>query len=77
MSFRVKTTHQLLQTTKPPAKADEKDSILFFDRPVFSDNKGRKEVGQQPVANPSNGPKNGSSGGMAVRTVVIGQPDHM
>lgn len=76
MSFRVKTTHQLLQTNPAP-KPQDKNAISFFD---VSDEKS-SYVGSNflPVENKNqdNRPKGSNTKGMAIRTITSAQADHM
>jgi len=76
MSFRVKTTHQLLQTN--PAPGQEKPTLSFFE----TDEKNGNYIstfltngsGQKPV---DNRPAQSSTKGIAIRTITAAQADHM
>lgn len=77
MSFRIKKTSKMLGETRPApeTKMDEKLMSLL---------KGDSQSGNMflPSSTPStaqseNRPRGGNEKGMAIRTVVYGQPDHM
>lgn len=74
MSFRVKTTHQLLQNNPPPPK-QENSSISFFDH---VDEKSSTYVPNfLPNNQQKNAPAQSSTNGMAIRTITSAQADHM
>lgn len=74
-SFRVKSTHKLLQNeVTPPSTQSNTYFSTLLDNPdvlkyTYDDNK--------VPDNSQNRPKSSSTTGMAIRTVVTGQPDHM
>lgn len=78
MSFRVKTTHKLLDNATPPKP--EKPVLSFLD----SDEKGEVAYlssflpGNTGVSKKSDSqPNQSSSKGMAIRTITSAQADHM
>ena len=78
MSFRVKTTHPILQNN-PVTKPQEKNARLFFEVPD-----DEKTYLTQPYLSTTekktqqeNRPKGSSGKGMAVRTITAAQSDHM
>lgn len=73
MSFRMKTTHKTLEQYAPsPPK----------EKTIENKENGAKDPVKKPPINPQtnpniNRPKQGSSGGMAIRTVNSASADHM
>ena len=75
MSFRVKSTHQLLQNTTPPKQ--DKQQVSFFDQ---VDEKGEKSYLRDYLPKSSkteSRPKETSTNGIAIRTITSAQADHM
>lgn len=74
MSFRVKTTHQLLQNNPPPKQ--ENSSMSFFDH---VDEKSSTYMPNflPPNNQQKNAPAQSSTNGMAIRTITSAQADHM
>ncbi len=75
MSFRVKSTHELLKPQQPPPKtfldssSENKDDEYLSN--LFSNTSTEKQKQRQ------NRPRDGSNKGMAIRTVSSAQADHM
>lgn len=76
--FRVKTTHTLLQPIAPVPQ-NQSDILDYFNSDEKKTNllNTNNYFNTQPENNQDNRPKGGSGGGMAIRTVASGQPDHM
>jgi len=72
-SFRVKTTHTLLKTEGESNAETSKNSSSNIL--MFNDDKNLLNVKYEKSA--SDRPKDSSSKGLAIRTVMTGQPDHM
>lgn len=68
MSFRIKTTHQLLDTNTPP-KQNDKSGLAFFETTTTGFTLPEKKE--------DNRPKDSNAKGMAVRVVNGAQADHM
>lgn len=71
MSFRIKTTHTLLQPYVPPPAPKKKEDGKTSS--VASQSVPKKLAPAVAVSKP----KDGSSQGMAIRTVPTAQADHM
>lgn len=70
MSFRVKSTHQLLQTNPPPKQ--EKPSLSFLEQ------EESKDAPYVSTFLPKNTfPNETSLKGIAIRTIPSAQADHM
>jgi hypothetical protein len=77
MSFRVKTTHHLLQNNPPP-KPQEKNAISFFEVPDEKDVYVPSSfLPSEKKTQQDNRPKCSSAKGVAIRTVTSAQADHM
>lgn len=71
MSFRVKTTSKLLDTS--PAPPEKKENFFFLDL----DEKSNNFLSASSARKPANPPKVGVNVGMAIRSVPTAPSDHM
>lgn len=78
MSFRVKTTHKLLETNPPPQP--QKQALSFLDQEDSKQSSYLSTLLQcktQTNSTPENRPKDTSANGMAIRIISSAQADHM
>jgi len=78
MSFRVKTTHKLLEPNAPPPPPTQNTFMNMLEDDEKAAYLPKNFKGKsQTLTTPLTRPKGSSNQGMAIRTIPTAQADHM